>query len=77
MSLVPIYKTVGKVTLLQIWTLGLQEIETPRISRQSAHEGGKGVSPTYLLSLPPRRYPWYSFMSEALSIPGPQCGQKD
>jgi hypothetical protein len=27
--------------------LGLQEAETPRISRQSAHEGGKAVSPTH------------------------------
>jgi hypothetical protein len=28
---------------------GLQEIEVPRISRQSAHEGGEVVSPVYLL----------------------------
>jgi hypothetical protein len=27
--------------------LGLQEAEAPRISRQSAHEGGKAVSPTH------------------------------
>jgi hypothetical protein len=27
--------------------LGLQEVEAPRISRQSAHEGGKAVSPTH------------------------------
>jgi len=68
---------MGKATPLQIWTLGLQEIEAFRISRQSAHEGGNGVSPVYWLSIPPRRYPWYSFISEALSTPGPQCGQKD
>jgi len=27
--------------------LGLQEVETTRISRQPAHEGGKFVSPTH------------------------------
>jgi hypothetical protein len=27
--------------------LGFQEVEAPRISRQSAHEGGKVVSPTH------------------------------
>jgi len=36
--------------------LGLQEFETPGISRQSAHEGGKAVSPTHQLSLPLRKY---------------------
>jgi len=34
-----------KATPLQ--ALGLQEVEAPRISRQSAHEGGKVVSPTH------------------------------
>jgi hypothetical protein len=28
-------------------TLGLQDVEGPRNSRQSAHEGGKGVSPAH------------------------------
>ena len=32
---------------------GLHEIETSRISRQSAHEGGKVVSPTHRPPLPP------------------------
>jgi hypothetical protein len=27
--------------------LGLQEVDVPRISRQSAHEGGKVISPTH------------------------------
>ena len=35
----------------QDWPLGLQEVETPKIYRQSAHEGGK-VSPTYRSPLP-------------------------
>jgi hypothetical protein len=42
--------------------LGLQEVEVSRISGQSAHEGGKAVSPTLRSSLSPGRYPWYSFL---------------
>ena len=41
--------------------LGLQEIEAPRISRQSAHEGAKVVGLTHRPPLPARRYPSYSF----------------
>jgi hypothetical protein len=48
-------------------TLGLQVVEAPRISRQSAHESGKAFSPTHRPPLPPRRYPWYSFLLEAES----------
>ena len=48
-----------------------------QISRQSAREGGKVVSPTHRPSLPPRNYSWYSFLLETESTPGPQCGQKD
>ena len=46
-------------------------------SRQSAHECGQVVSPTHRLSLPARKYSWYSFLLEAESNPGPQCGRKD
>jgi hypothetical protein len=42
-----------------------------QISRQSAHEGGKVVSPTHQPPLPPRKYSWYSFLLEAESTPGP------
>jgi hypothetical protein len=42
-----------------------------QISRQSAHEGGKVVSPTHRPPLPPRKDSWYSFLSEAESTPGP------
>ena len=48
-----------------------------QISRQSTHEGGKVVSPTHRPPLPPRKYSWYSFLLEAESTPGPQCGRKD
>jgi hypothetical protein len=37
--------------------LELQEIEAPRISRQSAHEGGKVVSPKNQPPLPPGDIP--------------------
>ena len=42
-----------------------------QISRQSAHEGGKVVSPMHRTPLPPRKYSWYSFLLEAESTPGP------
>ena len=41
-----------------------------QISRQSAHEGGKVVSPTHRLCLIPRKYSWYSFLLETESTPG-------
>jgi hypothetical protein len=44
--------------------LGLQEVEAPKISRQSAQEGGTFVSSTHRPPLNPRRYPWNSFLLE-------------
>jgi hypothetical protein len=41
-----------------------------QISRQSAREGGKFVSPTHRPPLPPRKYSWHSFLVEAESSPG-------
>ena len=41
-----------------------------QVPRQSAHEGGKVVSPTHRPSLHPRKYSWYSFLLEAESTPG-------
>jgi hypothetical protein len=38
--------------------------------RQSAHEGGKVISPTHCPPLPPRGDPWYLFLLEAESTPG-------
>jgi hypothetical protein len=45
----------GKAIPLQAWVkpLGLQEVEAPRISRQSAHEGVKVGSPTHRPPLSP------------------------
>ena len=47
------------------------------ISRQSAHEGGKVVIPMHRPLLPLRKYSWYSFVLQAESTSGPQCGRKD
>jgi hypothetical protein len=42
-----------------------------QVFKQSAHEGGKVVSPTHRPPLPPRKDSRYSFLSEAESTPGP------
>jgi hypothetical protein len=57
--------------------LGPQEFEAAIISRHSAHKCGKLVNPMILASLLAAKYPWYSFLLEAESTPGPDCGQKD
>jgi hypothetical protein len=41
--------------------LGFQEVEAPRISRHSEHEGGKVVSPKHRPFLPPGRIPGTHF----------------
>jgi len=58
-------------------TLRAPEFEVTRFSKLSAHACGKVVSRTHRPPLHPRRYPWYSFLLEAESTPGPQRGQKD
>jgi hypothetical protein len=50
--------------------LGFQEVEAPRISRQSAHESGKVVSPMYFTPLRPKD-PRYLFLLENESISDP------
>jgi hypothetical protein len=50
----------------------LQEVESPRISRQLTHEDTKDVNlSTGRLPTHPRRYPWYSFLLETEPTPGP------
>jgi len=51
--------------------LRIPGVRGSQISRQLAHEGGKVVSPTHRSPLFPRKYSWYSFLSEAESTPGP------
>lgn len=57
--------------------IGLQEVEIPRISRQSAHKAGKVVSLTHRPPLPSKRYSLYSFRLKAESASGPQSSQKN
>ena len=69
-----IYKI--RVTVKQSHYKPWQALRVPggwgsQISRQSAHEGGKDVSPTHRPPLPPR-----NIMLEAKSTPGPQCRLK-
>ena len=45
-----------------------------QISRRSAREGVKVVSPMHRPLLPPRKYSWYLFLLEAESTSEPWCG---
>jgi len=48
--------------------LDFQEVEVPRIL---SNQHMKVVSHIHWLHSPPKRCPWYSFLSEAESTPGP------
>jgi hypothetical protein len=54
----PFYKycpgTFGYILICLDRPIGLQEVEAPIISRKSAHEGGKVVSPMHRQPLPPQ-----------------------
>ena len=56
---------------------GFQQVEAPRF-QDSRHMKVLKLSAlrTGRLYLP-KKYSWYSFLLEAESTPGPQCGQKD
>jgi hypothetical protein len=62
-------KVTGKKLFLCWHRWALKVAGGLRIFRQSAHEGGKLVSPTNQSPLPPRNGLWYSFMLEAEPIP--------
>jgi hypothetical protein len=56
---------------------GFQEVEAPRF-QDNRHMKVARLSALRTGHLyPPRKYSWYSFLLEAESTPGPQCGQKD
>jgi hypothetical protein len=76
------FKTLGKKVKLSLW----QAVEAHRFvrrrgshifSRQSAHRWRWGCQPYAPDALYPQEDSWYSFLSEAESTPGPQCGWKD
>jgi len=62
----------GKAVLLQAWSgpEGSRKLRFPDFMT-TAHDGGKVVSLTHRLPLPPRKYTWYSFLLEAELTPGP------
>jgi len=68
----------GKAISLQVWTgpEGSRRLRLPdfKISRQSAHEGGKVVSPT---PGPPLRPPPQEIFLVLICVRGPYCGQRD
>jgi hypothetical protein len=59
----------GKAIPVQAWTCleGSRRFRHPDF--KTAHEGGKGVSPTHLLPLHPRKYSGYLYLLK--------CGRKD
>jgi len=61
-----IRKGKGKAIPLQACT-GAEG--SSQVSRQSAHEGGKVVSPTHRPPLPPKNYTRYLFMLQAEPTP--------
>ena len=69
--------TKKKAKAILVRALRVSGICVSEILRQSRHKGGKVVSPTHRPSLPNRKYSWYSFLLEAESTSGPQCGQKN
>jgi hypothetical protein len=65
-------KGKGKAVPLQAWSgpEGSRKLKVPDFMK-TAQDGGKVVSLTHRLPLPPRKYTWYSFLLEAESTPGP------
>jgi hypothetical protein len=57
-----------------------QAVETSRLQHfldNRGTDGGEVASLTRPAALYPKEDPWYSFLLEAESIPGSQCGWKD
>jgi hypothetical protein len=68
---------------LSLWqaveAYGLWDVDTPTLSRQSAHRWRWGYQSYAPAALPssPQEDCWYSFLLEAESTRRPQCGWKD
>ena len=64
-------KGKDKAVLLQAWSgpEGSRKLSFPDFMT-TAQDGGKVVSLTHRLPLPPGKYTWYSFLLEVESTPG-------
>jgi hypothetical protein len=60
-------KTFSHLWLFSEWFWGLQEVQGPRFFKESAHEGGKVVSPTHRPPFLPREDPWNLLPSQDYS----------
>ena len=70
---VTIHTLKGKAVPLQAWSgpEGSRKLRFPDFITK-AQDGGKVVSPTHRLPLPPPgKYTWFSFLLESESTPGP------
>jgi hypothetical protein len=56
---------------------GCERSRLPRLLDNRFTDGGKVVSPTHRPHFTYQELSWYSFLLEAESTPGPQCGWKD
>ena len=54
----------------------LREVKAPRFE-DNRHMKVQACQPYPPAIFTPRKYSWYSFLLEAESTPGPQCGRKD
>jgi hypothetical protein len=70
-----VWEVKGKAIPAQRPT-GVEKIQAPRISRHSAHECGKVVSPTHWPPLPRRKDPWYSYLLETSQPQGPSATEE-
>jgi hypothetical protein len=70
----------SKGTAVPVWLGQARRVTVgsdSKISRQSAHDGGKIVSPTHRPHLPGSKYFWYSFLLEAELPQGHRAAGRD
>jgi len=66
-----VYHLIRKCTTIPGLALRVPAGSGSQISRILDCEGGKVISPTYMMPLPLRKYSWYSIPLEDELTPGP------